>query len=62
MSEQQDVIFKLGDEEYGINIMNVTEIIPYEETIKLPHVPDFVEGVINYRGTVIPIICLKEKI
>lgn len=61
MSEQQDVIFKLGGEEYGINIMNVTEIIPYEETIKLPHVPDFVEGVINYRGTVIPIICLKKK-
>lgn len=61
MAEQQDVIFKLGGEEYGINIMNVTEIIPYEETIKLPHVPNFVEGVINYRGTVIPIICLKKK-
>ncbi len=61
MSEQQYVVFKLGHEEYAINIMNVTEIIPFEESVALPHVPDFVEGIINYRGSVIPIICLKKR-
>ena len=61
MSEQQYVVFKLAHEDYAINIMNVTEIIPFEEAVKLPNVPDFVEGVINYRGSVIPIICLQKK-
>ena len=61
MSEQQYVIFKLSNEDYAINIMNVTEIIPFEQAVALPNVPDFVEGVINYRGSVIPIICLKKR-
>lgn len=61
MSEQQYVVFKLSHEDYALNIMNVTEIIPFEESVKLPHVPHFVEGIINYRGSVIPIICLKKR-
>lgn len=61
MSEEQYVIFKISGEEYGINIMNVTEISPYEEIVKIPNVPDFVEGIINYRGHVIPIICLSKR-
>lgn len=61
MSQEQYVVFKLGEEEYGLNIMNVTEIITFEETVKLPTVPRFVEGVINYRGTIISIICLKKR-
>lgn len=61
MSEEQYVIFRLVGEEYGINIMNVTEISPYQEIVKIPNVPDFIEGVINYRGQVIPIICLGKR-
>lgn len=61
MAEKQYVVFKLGKEEYGIDIMNVREIVPHQESIKVPNVPDFVSGIINYRGTVIPIIDLKKR-
>lgn len=61
MSEKQYVIFKLGKEEYGIDIMNVREIVQYQESVKIPNSPAFIEGIINYRGKVIPIICLKKK-
>lgn len=61
MSENQYVIFKLGKEEYGIDIMNVSEIVQYQESVKVPNSPVFIEGIINYRGKVIPIVCLKKK-
>lgn len=61
MSENQYVVFKLGKEEFGIDIMNVQEIIPYEKSIHVPDTPDFIEGIINYRGNVIPIINLKKR-
>lgn len=61
MSEKQYVVFKLENEEYGIGIMNVREIIPYKESVKVPNTPNFVEGIINYRGSVIPTICLKKR-
>ena len=61
MSEKQYVIFKLDNGEFGIEIMNVREIVPYEESISIPDTPDFIEGVINHRGDVIPIINLKSK-
>ncbi len=62
MAENQYVVFKLGKGEYGIDIMNVKEISPYEESISLPNTPNFIEGVINYRGNVIPIINLKKRL
>lgn len=61
MAEQQFVIFKLGKEEYGVNIMQVQEIGPYEEPVKVPNIPAFVEGVMNLRGNVIPLISLRRK-
>lgn len=61
MSEKQYVVFKLGKEEYGIDIMNVKEIGPYEESVKVPNTPHFIEGIINYRNRVIPIINLKRR-
>ena len=61
MSDGQYVVFKLGQEEYGIDIMNVSEISMYQEIIKVPNVPSFIEGIINYRGSVIPIICLAKR-
>ena len=62
MAENQYVVFKLGKGEFGIDIMNVKEIGPYEESISLPNTPTFIEGVINYRGKVIPIINLKKRL
>lgn len=61
MAENQYVVFKLDRGEFGIDIMNVQEISPYEESTSLPNTPDFMEGVINYRGNVIPIINLKKR-
>lgn len=62
MAEKQYVVFQLGKGEFGIDIMDVQEISPYEASVTLPDTPDFIEGVINYRGNVIPIINLKKKL
>lgn len=62
MAEKQYVVFKLGKGEFGIDIMNVKEIGPYEESIFLPDTPSFIEGVINHRGNVIPIVNLKKRL
>ena len=59
--EKQYVVFMLGKEEYGIDIMNVREIVPHQDSIKIPNAPNFISGIINYRGTVIPIIDLKKR-
>lgn len=61
MAEKQYVVFKIGNEEYGIDIMSVKEIGPYQESVKVPNAPVFVEGIINYRGNVIPIISLHKR-
>ena len=61
MSEMQFVVFKLGREEYCVNIMQVQEIGPYQEPVKVPNTPDFVEGVMNLRGSVIPVLSLKKR-
>lgn len=61
MAEMQFVVFRLGKEEYGVNIMQVQEIGPYEEPVKVPNTPDFVEGVMNLRGSVIPVLSLKKR-
>lgn len=59
--ERQYVIFKLEKEEYGIDIMNVREITEYKQTTKIPNSPEFIQGVINLRGGVIPVINLKKR-
>jgi purine-binding chemotaxis protein CheW len=61
MAEKQFVVFKLEKEDYGIGISNVKEIIPYKKSKKIPNTPDFIEGIINHRGEVTPIICLKKR-
>jgi purine-binding chemotaxis protein CheW len=63
--EIQLVVFtlKTGDTvcEYGIPITQVQEIIPMASPTRLPQAPDFVEGIINLRGRIIPIIDLKKR-
>jgi len=55
----QLVSFKIGEEEYGVDILTVQEIIKYQQITKIPNSPDFVEGVISLRGRVIPVIDLR---
>ncbi len=60
-SELQIVVFKLGAEEYGVEIGKVQEIIKLSDITFVPGSPPYVEGVINLRGKVIPVINLKKK-
>lgn len=53
--------FRLGGEEYGVNILNVQEIQGYSETTKIPGVPDFIKGVVNLRGNIVPIVDMRIK-
>lgn len=58
----QLVSFKIGNEEFGIDILKVQEIIRLMTITEVPNSPDFVEGVINLRGRVIPVIDLRIKL
>ena len=53
--------FALGDEEYGLPVLKVREIIKLMEITQVPQVPAYVRGVINLRGKVIPVIDLRLK-
>ncbi|MFW6221274.1 MAG: chemotaxis protein CheW [Fibrobacterota bacterium] len=53
--------FKLGEEEYGLEILKVQEIIQMQEVTHVPKTPEYVRGVINLRGKVIPVVELRRK-
>ena len=55
------VTFKIGEEEFGVNILSVETIIQMMEITKIPRAPEFVEGVINLRGMIIPIIDFRKR-
>lgn len=57
----QVVSFKVGDEYYGIDIQLVREIRAWSATTQLPNTPQFVRGVINLRGTIVPILDLRAR-
>ncbi len=57
----QLVTFSIGEEEFGVNILQVQEIIRTMDITKVPRSPDFVEGVINLRGKVIPIVDMRSR-
>ncbi len=56
------VVFNIDKEEFAIDIDNVQEIIKYTDITPMPEAPEFVEGVINLRGVVIPIVSLQERL
>jgi purine-binding chemotaxis protein CheW len=60
-NERQLVTFTLGHEEYGVDISKVREINRLTEITHVPKAPTFVEGLINLRGTVVPIIDLRKR-
>lgn len=55
------LIFKLGDEEYGVDILTVQEIRGYETVTKIANAPEFIKGVINLRGTIVPVVDMRIK-
>lgn len=71
MSEPQDrasetrrqfITFRSGDQEFGADIMMIREIRGWTQTTPLPHAPDYVRGVINLRGVVLPVVDLKARL
>jgi purine-binding chemotaxis protein CheW len=61
VDEKQMVLFELGTEAYGLDIASVHEIIRMQPITKVPKAPLYVEGVINLRGRVIPVIDIGKK-
>lgn len=59
---RQVVAFKLRDEEYGVSILNVQEIRNLTDITRVPFASDFIKGVINLRGSVLPVIDLKKRL
>ncbi len=61
-SEIQLVMFSVSGEKYAIDIMKAKEIIKPVKVTPLPDVPEFIKGVINLRGMLLPVISLKERL
>ena len=55
------LVFSLGDEEYAIDILKVQEIRGYENVTRIANAPDFIKGVTNLRGVIVPIVDLRIK-
>ena len=60
-AERQLVVFDLNEEAYGVDIGAVREIIRMQEITRVPRTPEFIEGVINLRGKVIPVVDLRTR-
>jgi len=61
VSDLQLVTFQLSAERYGIDIMDVREIVRLQDIRSLPNVPSFIAGILNLRGRIVPIIDLHER-
>ncbi|SMP55784.1 chemotaxis protein CheW [Noviherbaspirillum suwonense] len=60
-SGNEYLAFKLGEEEYGIDILKVQEIRGYENVTRIANAPEFIKGVINLRGIIVPIVDMRIK-
>ncbi len=57
----QFLSFSLGDEEYGVDILSVQEIRSWEPVSRIPNVPAYEKGVVNLRGSIVPIVDLRQR-
>lgn len=62
MAEEQLVLFSLGKEEFAIPITQVKEIIQFKDVTKIPNTAEYIKGVINLRGQIIPVVDLAMKL
>ncbi len=60
--QTQVVSFRLGDEEFGIDISKVKEINKLSNISKVPNAPEYVEGIVNLRGMIVPLVALRTKL
>jgi purine-binding chemotaxis protein CheW len=60
-SGQEFLSFTLGEEEYGIQIQKVQELRGYDAVTRIANAPDFIKGVVNLRGTIVPIVDMRIK-
>lgn len=58
---KQYIVIKLGKEQYGINIQNVQNIVRMMKITRVPKAPYFINGVINLRGEIIPVMSIRKK-
>ncbi|HVL76493.1 MAG TPA: chemotaxis protein CheW [Noviherbaspirillum sp.] len=61
MTGNEFLAFKLGKEEYGIDILKVQEIRGYETVTRIANAPEFIKGVVNLRGIIVPIVDMRIK-
>jgi purine-binding chemotaxis protein CheW len=61
IQQQEFLTFTLGKEEYGIEILKVQEIRSYEQVTKIANAPEFIKGVVNLRGIIVPIVDMRIK-
>ncbi len=59
--ENQYLTFILDGEEYGVDILRVQEIKGWDSVTPLPNVPKYIKGVMNLRGTIVPVVCLRKR-
>ena len=57
----QYLTFVLGEEEYGVDILRVQEIKGWDSVTPIPNTPEYIKGVINLRGTIVPIVDLRQR-
>lgn len=60
-SAREYLTFRLDQEEYGIDILKVQEIRGYEQPTRIANAPEFIKGVVNLRGTIVPIVDMRLK-
>ena len=60
--EMQLVVFRLANEFFGIDIASVESIVKMQDITRLPQMPDFLEGIINLRGKILPIVDLRKRL
>ncbi|MBW3549744.1 MAG: chemotaxis protein CheW [Proteobacteria bacterium] len=61
LATHEFLTFALGEEEYGVEILKVQEIRGYDAVTRLPDAPDYIKGVINLRGIIVPVIDMRLK-
>ncbi|MGI6145524.1 MAG: chemotaxis protein CheW, partial [Peptococcia bacterium] len=61
MAEHKYVVFSLNEEEFGLDINTVHEIVQPRKIVKLPESSELIEGIINLRGAIIPVVDLKKR-
>jgi purine-binding chemotaxis protein CheW len=60
--EMQLVVFRLANEFFGIDIASVESIVKMQDITRLPQTPDFLEGIINLRGKILPVVDLRKRL